>query len=422
MAEALNQVKRQLGRDAVILHTRTFTRGGLLGWRARTLIEVTAARQMSDLPILNRSGRVPAKPADGLADSGGMASRLQPGSHAATQTCLPASRESMPPESNGARTLVPASTAITEPRSPALECEVRALKSLVQDLVVETRRTRLTGLPEELLPVYLNLIEAQVAEELARELVERIRAEIGPQGVCEPLLVREKLAAYIESMLPVCGPIRLDSSAAGVPTLIALVGPTGVGKTTTIAKLAANLSLRENRRVGLITIDTYRIAAVDQLRTYAQIIDVPLEVVMTPAQMRAALDRLRGCDVILIDTAGRSQNDAIRINELRCYLDQARPHEIHLVLSSTSSPAVLHQAIERFSEIGVDRLIFTKLDEAIGFGVILSCLARAKLGLSYVTTGQDVPDDIEVGRSRRLAELIVQGGAERDCGDRACSS
>jgi len=174
-----------------------------------------------------------------------------------------------------------------------------------------------------------------------------------------------------------------------------------------VAKLAAILCLREKRKVGLITIDTYRIAAVEQLKTYAQIIDVPLEVAMSPSQLRDAVTGMSDRDCILIDTAGRSQRDDMKIKELRGFFNIVRPHEVHLVLSSTSSENVLAEAIERFKQIGIDRLIFTKLDEALGFGVILSCLEKADARLSYLTTGQDVPDDIEVGQGASLARLIL---------------
>jgi len=382
MAEAIDQVKRKLGRDAVILHTRTFTRGGVLGFGGRTMVEITAARNMSDLPPLARPGKLVAKSGEEAAGV------------------------------NGARMPVVAVATSAAAHPSALEADVRALKSLVGELVVESRRSRSPGVPAELLDTYTQLVESQVAQSLARDLIERVRSELSDYDLADPVAVRQRLASYVESMLPVGGPIRLSvggAKAAEGPAIIALVGPTGVGKTTTVAKLAANFSLREQRRVGLITIDTYRIAAVDQLRTYAQIIDVPLEVVMTPLQMKAAVERMRDRDVVLIDTAGRGQNDAIRINDLKRYLEQARPHEVHLVLSTTSSELVMQQAIDRFAEVGVDRLILTKLDEAIGFGVVLSCLTKARLALSYVTTGQDVPDDIEVGRSKRLAELIVNG-------------
>jgi len=180
-----------------------------------------------------------------------------------------------------------------------------------------------------------------------------------------------------------------------------------VGKTTTIAKLAANLKLREKRRVGLITIDTYRIAAIDQLKKYADIIGSPLRVVNTPEDLRQAVATLQDYEYILIDTAGRSPNDTLKINELRAFLNAANPDEVHLVLSSTASQPCVELAVSRFGDVGVDKIIFTKLDEAAHVGVVLNVVRKLNKGLSYVTTGQDVPDDIEVGRGRRLAQLIL---------------
>ncbi len=188
-----------------------------------------------------------------------------------------------------------------------------------------------------------------------------------------------------------------------------MIGPTGVGKTTTIAKLAANLKLRQNRKVGLITIDTYRIAAVEQLRTYAQIIHVPLRVVMTPDELSAAIDEMDDLDAILIDTAGRSQRNVERLDELKEFLDAAAADEVHLVLSTTANVKNLQAAMDRFGSLGANKLILTKLDEAVSFGMILSIVKRMDAALSFVTTGQDVPDDIEVGQGRRLAQRILGG-------------
>jgi len=375
MAEALEQIKRQFGRQAVILNTRTVTRGGLWSLGGKSYVEITAARTMSDLPATPGCGRL-THSTDGPRRAEG-----------------------------AARTMSPPPQVADQKNADALLAEVSSLRSLIGDLVRETRQVSTANLPEELRGTYRQLIENAVGEEIAQQLVASAREKLDPSQLRDPEKLRRHIARAIEGMLPVAGPIA--ALRTGGPTTIALVGPTGVGKTTTIAKLAANLCLREHRKVGLITIDTYRIAAVDQLRTYAEIIDVPLSVVTTPNELKDALAGMRQLDVVLIDTAGRSQRDQAKIEELRQFFDVIRPDEVHLVLSSTCGPAVLAQTTERFRGVGFDRVIFTKLDEAVGFGVILTCLEKVGAQLSYVTTGQDVPDDIHVGERRALARLIL---------------
>lgn len=378
MAEALEQVKRQFGRDAVILNTRTLTRGGFLGLGGKPYVEITAAKDRSDLPGVAPRG-------NGVRGLGYGVSNSRP------PTPYPR------PQGRGEG---------DAPASDSVLTEVGELKSLVSDLLRETRRANVAKVPGALYDTYLALVENEVAEEIATELVDSLRSRLNDRQLRDAGAVRAHLAKALESMLPTAGPIRIAS--AGEPYIVALIGPTGVGKTTTIAKLAANFCLRERKKVGLITIDTYRIAAVEQLKTYAQIIDVPLEVAMSPGQLKEAAARMADRDVILIDTAGRSQRDAMKIKELRGFFGAVKPHETHLVLSSASSDKVLTETIDRFREVGVDRVIFTKLDEALGFGVILNCLKKVDARLSYVTTGQDVPSDIEVGEGSALAEMILR--------------
>jgi flagellar biosynthesis protein FlhF len=160
--------------------------------------------------------------------------------------------------------------------------------------------------------------------------------------------------------------------------------------------------------VGLITLDTYRIAAVDQLRKYADIIGSPLKVVSSADDLREAIAAMSDCEYILVDTAGRSPNDTMKLNELKGLLAAAEPDEVHLVLSSTASQECIQLAISRFSDVRADKIIFTKLDEAAHVGVVLNVVRKVNKSLSYITTGQDVPNDIEVGKSRRLAQLILE--------------
>lgn len=376
MAAALAQVKRELGRDAVILRTRTVQRRGLMGLGSRTFVEITARREAGgperqeprrrDIVESPRKAAVAVRASCGRADGHGAA-----------------------------------------PADGDLRRELADIKSLVLGLVRDGARPRLVGLSPQSQQAYLKLIQNQVEEDIAAQLVERIEsARISGQPASAEEL-RGQLLQQVAGILKSACPIAIDGAGRGI---VAFVGPTGVGKTTTLAKLAAQLHLRDKRRVGLITLDTYRIAAVDQLRTYAKIIGVPLEVALEPAEVQPALSRLERCDVVLIDTAGRSQFDGPRLAELRLFLQAARPTETHLVLPACGSHAVLMKAVEQFGLLDIDRVLFTKIDEAVGIGTMLGVMRRVQARLSYMTTGQDVPDDIEPCDSGKLAQLIVDGG------------
>lgn len=380
MAEALSQVKREMGGDAVILHTRSYQRRLWLGLRRQEIVEITAGR---DLPGADRSRRA-APPPRGVPAARSAAVRKSPAE---------ASRQLLQ---------TPAASSVV---MLGISQEVSALKVMVKDLVTQTRLQQSPQVPEDLFEYYLQLIENQVAEELATEIVKTLQKQIRPEHLSQPQFVKDKLAEQVEKLLPTAGPIvRTKTTGSHV---VALIGPTGVGKTTTIAKLAANLKLREKQRVGLITIDTYRIAAIDQLKKYADIIGSPLRVVGSAEDLREAIRSMQDCEFILLDTAGRSPNDTLKLNELKGFLAAAAPDEVHLVLSTTSSQACVELAIERFADVRVDKIIFTKLDEAAHVGVVLNVVRKVNKSLSYVTTGQDVPDDIEVGQGRRLAQLIL---------------
>lgn len=258
-------------------------------------------------------------------------------------------------------------------------------------------------LPAALFELYTDLIEAELEERIAQEFIEHLRAET-TVDLTDIFGMRAELTRLVESDIHTSGPLRISS---GEGRVVALVGPTGVGKTTTIAKLAANYRLRENKTVGLITVDTYRIAAVEQLRTYAEIIDLPMEVVSTPREMREAITRMRSLDLVLMDTAGRSPRDEVRIQELKAILGEANPAEVHLVLSAVSGAKSLSTTAERFATVGTTAMIVTKLDEATGLGNLLSVARGCRLPISYVTDGQNVPDDIRVAQKRAIAQQIL---------------
>lgn len=376
MQQALAMVRRELGPQAAVLHTREVLPRGLFRWLPGTRqIEVTASASV------NVPSRLPAR-------------------RAAEESVAPASPTAdAPPQ--------------IEPRDEVrdeLRTQLSQLQSMVEDLCRRTSSTSRPDLPEPLFHIFTDLIESDLNEELARELLERVRGEMPESELGDTGRVKACIARIIESEIDVCGPIRVTP---GRRNLVALVGPTGVGKTTTIAKLAANYRLRAKHNVGLITVDTYRIAAVEQLRTYADIIDLPMQVVSTPREMRRAIEQMSDLDLVLLDTAGRSPKDEVKIQELKVFLHEAQADEVHLVLSSVAGASSLQRTAERFAAVGTTALILTKLDESTGLGNVLPLLRESKLPLSYLTNGQNVPDDIEAAQAPTLARAILNLDVER---------
>ncbi len=368
MKDALSRVRRDLGGDAVILSAREVRRRRLFGLGARSVVEVTAADRMPEEVAVGGSARTPV-----------------PG------------------------TIAGAPTSAAPTISPALQArfgeQLSRLHTMVETLSRQGRIDHLIpDVPTELVPAYSELIEAEVPEVLIHRLIQRVAEGLEPDQFDHPDAIRAALGQAVADCIPVSPPIP---PVAGARRVVALVGPTGVGKTTTVAKLAANFKLAHGARVGLVTVDTYRIAAVEQLKTYAEIIDLPLSVVGDPSEMTRALDELGGVDLVFIDTAGRSPRDEVKIRELAEFLRQARPDEIHLVLSAVAGQRSLKAAVDRFAAVQVDRLILTKLDEADSLGGVLGLLVTSSRPVSYLTTGQAVPDDIEPADRMRLARLIL---------------
>jgi flagellar biosynthesis protein FlhF len=365
MKEALTRVRRDLGSDAVILSAREVRRRRLFGLGPKAIAEVVATDTLPpQVTVTDRR----SSPRDPMVT-------VRLGSAAST-----------------------ASQSRFDEQFGRLHATIETLnrQGKIEHL--------LPDLPSELVPTYSQLIEAEIPEVLTRRLLRDVVESLEPEQFDQPDAVRSALCTAVEQCLAVAPPIQV---IAGARRVVALVGPTGVGKTTTVAKLAANFKLAHGVRVGLITVDTFRIAAVEQLKTYAEIIDLPLAVVNQPVEMARALDELGAVDLVFIDTAGRSPRDEVKIRELAEFLLQARPDEVHLVLSAVAVPRSLRAAVERFAVVQIDRLILTKLDEADSLGGTLGALSQSRRPVSYLTTGQAVPDDIEPAGRKRLARLIL---------------
>lgn len=449
MAEALAEVKKDLGKDAVILHARTFKVGGVMGVGARTVVEITASSDQRAPGPRPRAGSAPRPvAAPSLATSAAAipaVARAYGATVPARQTAVKAAEppserfepivpRSLPPESVKPRAVAPAIGApppppdlrppshplatrvAIEPQSPAdrsaLYEELASIKRLVGEVLQATRPSNGVGASvsdKGLSPGVQACMERLRAQGVSEPALRELEAAIKPhcaEGV-SPESLRRICAKELASLVPISPPPARVGRSGGRPYVMAMVGPTGVGKTTTVAKLAADFALRDGQRVGLIAADTYRIGAMDQLRTYADIIGVPMHAVHGPEDVPAVLKALADCDVVLIDTAGRAPRDAERISELAETLDAASPDETHLVLSAAAAEPVAQEAATRFANLRPTCVTFTKIDEALQFGLLLNVSRAGGIGLRYLTTGQDVPDNIERATGERVAACLL---------------
>lgn len=243
-----------------------------------------------------------------------------------------------------------------------------------------------------------------VVDRLVRNGVQDTLAEL-LDTECKSVKGSREILNAISRRISVSGPLACELRQARV----VLVGPTGVGKTTTAAKLAAQYSLVHKKKVAMITLDTYRIAAVEQLATYSRILNIPLEAALCPEDVDALIRKHQDKDLIVIDTVGRSQRNREHLAELAKFIRAAVPTEVHLVVSASSSQTVQKESIESFSALSANRLILSKLDECPQAGCILSLAANSLLPFSYITYGQEVPDDIALAEKDRLAKLVWEG-------------
>lgn len=242
-----------------------------------------------------------------------------------------------------------------------------------------------------------NEVDEFVAESLVKTALEQTRtARTGD-------IMTDFMPRSLEKFVKCAGPIRATGPG---PKIVALVGPTGVGKTTAIAKLASGFEVLDGKKVALITVDIRRAAAVQQLRTYAEMLGVPFEVALNPVELRKAVKKHSNVDIILIDTAGRSPYKWLSILELASFFKGIEEIEIHLVLSAATRLRENLAAIERFSTLAVSRLLITKIDEINDYGEVLNIASSCGKAVSYLTTGQNIPDDIEVATHERIMELI----------------
>lgn len=400
-AEAIAIARERLGREAVILSSRRVKVGGILGMFRREALRITAGVLVPDQEDIVREShdRMVAfqhmlevrRAVSGAPEAAGHAA----GAPRVTSAFAPPQPNLLMQATQAYEAT--AGRAVSLDASPLAKDvdEIRAILTSVLNRLGSEEKNPGRG-EEPIDENAMRLIEADVDRNIAIALSNEYRE------ACAGTSLRDWLAGKI----PIMG---AEPSMALGGKRVLFAGPTGVGKTTTIAKIAATQSLWENKKVVLVTADTYRIAAVEQLRTYAKILGIPLEIASEPGDIsNFILKKHKDADLVLLDTAGRSHYDGNRMEELRALYDAFLPDSVHLVIAANIKYRDMLNVIDRMGVVPLSALIFTKLDETAAYGTILSVLRDFNLPISFFTMGQNVPNDIEVAKGERLVNFLFQ--------------
>jgi len=525
MKEAMQQVKAELGADAVILHTKKYREGGILGFNAREVVEVTAAIEDTPeppkkkepakrKPAAKRKSRIdvvsepesdeippvttarqsrgihtyqssrgamppaaPAAPAAPTMPAAAPAAPQTPEEQAAAQARFDALIEALSKQTeaalanphiikadqvaSGAAAPKPQpmpeapSEASRAPEAPkaapqnppeapkasAPQQEIALPEAPQEDAddeededeeeqragdeAMKEEQDKIRELQEELAQMKTLLAQVMVKDqpkgvrtlqealeeqEVSADILHDLAATVAAGDTVRDSLTREAhdaLSGYLADKVHFSSGIEADKFARG-PKIVALIGATGVGKTTTLAKIAARFVLEQGIDAALITADTYRISAVEQLKTYSDIIGLPLEIVYTPQELKTAIHKFRKKDLILIDTAGRSQHNEFQMKELCDFLAVHPRIQRYLVMSATTKNRDAADILEKFAVCEPDHVIFTKTDETASVGLILNLLYEKELSLAFFTNGQSVPDDIVPATPDAFADLLLR--------------
>ncbi len=471
MKEAMEQVKETLGRDAVILHTKKYKDGGFLGYRSKEIVEVTAAVEEEASPAKTRKRKTvpkekaemaepaPDKAAQPILPNAVLAQYKTHGTEQGVEIAAqgaarpaasiqapsfpafgedsfaaPSEKDSAPPgmmEGGAQRSRIIKAEELQAPgkkteqqgssetqKKPAQELSLEEYEAAsredaekiqkLEDELAQMKTLLAQVMSKDSPEGSISLQEALRRQEVESAILDDMAAHSGAGETLADMKSAEAkitLRSYLDRVVKYSEGIQLKKHGSRI---VALIGPTGVGKTTTLAKIAAGFVLEKGISAALITADTYRISAVEQLKTYSDIIGLPLEIVYSPEELRMAIRKHNDKQLILIDTAGRSQHNEYQMKELKELLRANSRIEKHLVISATTKNQDAADILEKFSDCRPERVIFTKVDETCSVGLILNLLYEKEIALSYLAYGQSVPDDIMPASAEKLAELLLR--------------
>lgn len=404
MREALIQIKDELGEEAIILKTRKLPKK-VFGLGNQDEVEVTAAideeaaKPQNFQPIkINNPGVYNRPRSSSIVD--------------VNRPDAPEVRPWKPPVAAPPLKTDMLAKRVENKQSPddliELKQNVNELKSIVSTILKKESAQVAEEFSGSLAQVYRKLINAEIKEAVARQLAKNCSSI---DLMLSESQAEKKIIASLTEAFPVSGPLKLKKDG---PVIVVFVGPTGAGKTTTLAKLAAHCCVNKHKNVSIITADTYRIAAIEQIRMFADIVKVGLQVIFSPEEVPDALAACSDNDIVFVDTAGRSQRNTEHMGDLSALIESLHPDEIHLVLSATTKDSDLSDMIQRYKNIKINRLLFTKLDETVRIGNIFNIVHESRIPVSYFTCGQSVPDDIELAQAARFVQQLMEGASPRE--------
>lgn len=372
MTDAMVKIKEELGQDAVILNSKKVEKGGFMGMFTRKNVEVIAAIDPDQPKKQSTNGNTVVKE-----------------------------------KKHGGNTRSRQRNGMENPDTRKLTREIDEMKKMIQAMQSMPHASSGTeDYPGPLADVNHLLMDQEILDlhrlEIMKKLLKRWYQENGeaqPEQVITKWLHNELEQSLVH--LPFGG-FDYDKK------YLNLVGPTGVGKTTTVAKIAAHAVLKDKKKVAFITTDTFRIAAIEQLKTYAKLLHIPLEVAYSIDDFQYAVDKFKDYDFVIIDSAGRNFRNRLYVEQLKQLIDFNDQMETHLVLSATAKYRDMLTIIDQFSLITIHKLIFSKLDETDSVGFMYNAMRDHQIGASFITTGQNVPDDIEEASREQIISWITR--------------
>lgn len=404
-AEAVENAKKELGSAVVIMNVRSIKRKGLFSFLLPQLTEVTVALEEEPERI--------AAPVVKKADP------PQPSAIAEMVSAEPAAEKAVVPVVKEDTENKPGPFFSDEKQKEnAIEEKLDSLHTLLEQQLQksdenkedqkEDEKEEETSEMERFIKLLYNaMMDNEVNEHYANQIIDEIEKSNKPNMPFDYALTN----TYQKMILKFGKPAEIVPAKKGIK-MVFFVGPTGVGKTTTIAKIASKFSVEGGKKVALLTTDTYRIAAAEQLRTYANILEVPFRVIYAAEEVDQALIDFKDYDFILVDTAGHSHQNEVQREAMGTFIhsvDGKVEHEVFLVLSATTKYRDLLSIADTYSAMTDYKLIFTKLDETTTLGNLLNLRLYTNASLSYVTCGQNVPDDIEIFNPQKTVKQLLGG-------------